>query len=266
MAAISSNGESVALTLVALGGMPMIAPGDDLAGAMLAALDASGQALRDGDILVLAQKIVSKAEGRIVRLADITPSPAALELAPRCAKDPRLVELILSETEAVMRVRPGVLIVRNRLGLVLANAGIDQSNVDQGAGETALLLPLDPDGTCRALRAELRARTGADVAILIIDSLGRAWRMGTTGTAIGVAGIAGLLDLRGAPDLHGRKLETSELGLADEIAAAASLAMGQGNEGRPVVLIRGLVPGATNPRRNGSAAELIRPAHLDLFP
>lgn len=262
MAAAFPTGESVALTLIALGGVQMISPGDDLAGAVLAAFAASGQALRDGDIVVLAQKIVSKAEGRIVRLANVRPSPAAIELARQCAKDPRLVELILSETEQVMRVRPGVLIVRNRLGLVLANAGIDQSNVDQGDGEMALLLPLDPDGTCRDLRAELYARTGVDVAVLIIDSLGRAWRMGTTGTAIGVAGIAGLLDLRGAPDLHGRKLETSELGLADEIAAAASLAMGQGNEGRPVVLIRGFTPA----RRDGSAAELIRPANLDLFP
>jgi coenzyme F420-0:L-glutamate ligase/coenzyme F420-1:gamma-L-glutamate ligase len=211
---------------------------------------------------VLAQKIVSKAEGRSVPLADVTPSAAALELAPQCDKDPRLVELILSEAQAVMRVRKGVLIVRHRLGLVLANAGIDQSNVDQSGGPVALLLPIDPDASAAALRAVLSAQTGVDIAVLIIDSLGRAWRTGTTGVAIGVSGIAGLLDLRGAPDIHGRRLETSELGLADELAAAASLAMGQANEGRPIVLIRGVTQG----RREGSAAELIRPAAIDLFP
>jgi len=257
---------SASLTLVAIGGMPMIAPGDDLAALTIDAIAASGQALADGDVVVLAQKIVSKAEGRLVRLSDVAPSPEAIELAPRCAKDPRLVHLILSEAREVMRVRPGVLIVRHRLGLVLANAGIDQSNVDQADGGTALLLPVDPDGSSAKLRGELHARTGRDVAVLIIDSLGRAWRTGTTGTAIGVAGIAGLLDLRGMPDLHGRKLETSELGLADEIAAAASLAMGQGDEGRPVVIVRGLTAALPHARRDGSAAELIRPAHMDLFP
>ncbi|WP_336962671.1 coenzyme F420-0:L-glutamate ligase [Sphingobium aquiterrae] len=251
-----------AITLVALGGVPMIAPGDDLASAILEALAHSGEALRDGDIVVLAQKIVSKAEGRAVPLASVTPSAEALELAPRCDKDPRLVHLILSEAQSVMRVRRGVLIVRHRLGLVLANAGIDQSNVDQGEGPVALLLPVDPDASCAHIRAALRARTGVDVAILIIDSLGRAWRIGTSGIAIGVSGMAGLLDLRGAPDLHGRRLETSELGLADEVAAAASLAMGQADEGRPVVLVRGVTQG----RREGSAAELIRDPAMDLFP
>jgi coenzyme F420-0:L-glutamate ligase/coenzyme F420-1:gamma-L-glutamate ligase len=190
------------------------------------------------------------------------PSPRAIELAPQCAKDPRLVELILSEASEVMRVRPGVLIVRHRLGLVLANAGIDQSNIDHGAGPHALLLPVDPDESCRRIRAGLRDQTGADVAVLIIDSLGRAWRQGTTGTAIGVSGMTALLDLRGKPDLYERKLETSELGLADEVAAAASLMMGQANEGTPVVLVRGL----RYPRAEGSAADLVRPRHMDLFP
>jgi coenzyme F420-0:L-glutamate ligase/coenzyme F420-1:gamma-L-glutamate ligase len=254
--------QAAKLSLVALGGVPMIAPGDDLAESLMAALDVSSERLRDGDVLVLAQKIVSKSEGRAVRLADVTPSPAAIDLAAQCDKDPRLVELILSEASAVMRVRKGVLIVRHRLGLVLANAGIDQSNVDQEGGPVALLLPVDPDASAARLRTALRARAGADVAVLIIDSLGRAWRNGTTGTAIGVSGMAGLLDLRGKPDLHGRPLETSELGLADEIAAAASLAMGQADEGRPAVLVRGL----PHPRREGSAAELVRPAQLDLFP
>ncbi|MBK5263724.1 MAG: coenzyme F420-0:L-glutamate ligase [Alphaproteobacteria bacterium] len=254
--------QSAALSLVALGGVPMVVPGANLADTVINALVASTETLRDGDIVVLAQKIVSKAEGRAVPLADITPSPAALDLASQCDKDPRLVELILSESQAVMRVRPGVLIVRHRLGLVLANAGIDQSNIDQSGGPVALLLPRDPDESCLQLRAALHERTGIDAAVLIIDSFGRAWRNGTTGTAIGVSGMAGLLDLRGAPDLHGRRLETSELGLADEVAAAASLIMGQGNEGRPIVLVRGL----SHDRRDGSAGELIRAPQLDLFP
>jgi coenzyme F420-0:L-glutamate ligase/coenzyme F420-1:gamma-L-glutamate ligase len=242
--------------------VPLVAVGDDLATIILHALEQNGLALQDRDILVLAQKIVSKAEGRSVPLASVTPSAAALELAPQCDKDPRLVELILSETQTVMRVRKGVLIVRHRLGLVLANAGIDQSNVDQTQGPVALLLPVDPDASCARLRTALRAHSGADVAVIINDSLGRAWRMGTSGIAIGVSGIAGLVDLRGAPDLHGRRLETSELGLADEIAAAASLAMGQADEGCPVILVRGVTQG----RREGTAAELIRAPAMDLFP
>lgn len=250
------------LSIVALGGVPLVAPGDDLAGAVLAAFARSGEAPRAGDVIVLAQKIVSKAEGRAVPLATVTPGPEALELAPRCDKDPRLVELILAEASEVMRVRRGVLIVRHRLGLVLANAGIDQSNIDQAGGPVALLLPADPDASAARIRADIRARSGIDLAVVIIDSLGRAWRNGTCGIAIGASGIAGLLDLRGAPDLHGRKLETSELGLADEIAAAASLAMGQADEGRPIVLMRGVHHG----RREGNAAELVRPKALDLFP
>lgn len=249
------------LDIIALGGVPMVAPGDDLSQVIVDALAASGEQLRNGDVLVLAQKIVSKAEGRIISLSSITPSARAFELGARCDKDPRLVELILSEAKEVMRVRKGVLIVRHRLGLVLANGGIDQSNIDQQGEPLALLLPEDPDGSCSRIRAHLRARTGVDVPVVMIDSLGRAWRSGTTGTAIGVSGMAALLDLRGAPDLHGRPLQTSELGLADEVAAAASLAMGQADEGRPVVLMRGL----SYPRREGRAAELVRPLELDLF-
>ena len=251
-----------AFSVTAFGGVPLVTPGVDLAAIIIEAVAASGQALGDGDVIVLAQKIVSKAEGRSVALAGIEPSPRALELAPQCAKDPRLVELILGEASEVMRVRPGVIIVRHRLGLVLANAGIDQSNIAHEGGPHALLLPLDPDATCEAIRVALHERTGARVAVLIIDSLGRAWRQGTTGTAIGVSGMAALLDLRGRADLYDRKLETSELGLADEVAAAASLAMGQANEGTPIVLIRGL----KLPDAEGKAADLIRPRHMDLFP
>lgn len=195
-------------------------------------------------------------------LASVTPSPRAIGMAAKCDKDPRLVELILSEADQIMRLRKGVIIVRHRLGLVLANAGIDQSNVDHADGPAALLLPLDPDATCRRLREAIAQRTGKVVGVVIIDSLGRAWRNGTAGTAIGVAGMPALLDLRGHADLYGRTLETSELGLADEIAAAASLVMGQAAEGTPVVLVRGLAL----PAAPGSAADLIRRPALDLFP
>lgn len=250
------------VTLVPLSGIPLISADDDLAAVLCNALESSDTALVDGDVLVLAQKIVSKAEGRLFALANITPSPRAIELGAECDKDPRLVELILAEADEVMRVRKGVLIVRHRLGLVLANAGIDQSNVDHAGGPVALLLPLDPDGTCQRLRAAIAERTGRWIAVLIIDSLGRAWRNGTLGTAIGAAGLPALLDLRGRPDLYGRTLETSELGLADEIAAAASLVMGQAAEGTPAVLVRGLAL----PDTSGSAADLVRPRAMDLFP
>ncbi len=253
--------QPASLTLFALGGVPMIEAGADLAAVIIAALDGAGQQLADGDVIVLAQKIVSKAEGRLIDLASVEASQQASDIAGKVDKDPRLVELILSEAQEVMRVRPGVLIVRHRLGLVLANAGIDQSNIDHHGRTLALLLPIDPDASARAIRSAIADRTGADVAVLIIDSLGRAWRTGTTGTAIGVAGMPGLVDLRGREDLHGRRLETSELGLADELAAAASLVMGQADEGRPIVLVRGV----TYDRRDGSAAELIRPRHMDLF-
>ncbi len=251
-----------ALTLYPLSGVPAVRPGDDLAGLVLAALDTSGLALQDDDVVVLAQKIVSKAEGRLVALRSVEPTARAGEIAAAAGKDPRLVQLILDESEEILRVRPGVVIAAHRLGFVAANAGIDQSNLGPEAGEErVLLLPRDPDGTCRRLRAALGAATGADIAVVIIDSIGRAWRNGTVGTAIGVSGMAGLLDLRQRPDLFGRPLRTSELGLADELAAAASLVMGQAAEGRPIVLARGLPPG----RRDGSAAELVRARELDLF-
>ncbi|WBX82800.1 coenzyme F420-0:L-glutamate ligase [Sphingosinicella microcystinivorans] len=250
------TGSGATITVFAPDGVPQVAAGDDLATLVLAA-----HTPEDGDIVVLAQKIVSKAEGRLVPLDTVTPSPRAVELAAQCDKDPRLVELVLSETDTVMRVRKGVLIVRHRLGIVLANAGIDQSNIDHSR-PAALLLPRDPDASAAVLRDALRAASGADVAVLIIDSLGRAWRNGTTGTAIGAAGLPALLDLRGTPDIYGRRLETSELGLADEIAAAASLAMGQAGEGRPLAIVRGV----SYARREGNAAELVRPRALDLFP
>lgn len=255
------TGRSAALSLLALGGVPMVEQGADLAELILLALDRAGLRLDDGDIVAIAQKVVSKAEGRLIDLDTVTPSSRARELAITADKDPRLIELILAESQDVLRIRKGAIIVRHNLGLVLANAGIDQSNVDHDGRTLALLLPADPDASAERIREILRARSGADVAVVIIDSLGRAWRTGTIGTAIGVAGMPGMIDLRGHPDLHGRKLETSELGFADEVAAAASLVMGQADEGRPVVLVRGV----GYDRREGKAAELIRPKHMDLF-
>jgi coenzyme F420-0:L-glutamate ligase/coenzyme F420-1:gamma-L-glutamate ligase len=248
------------LTVTAPEGMRLIRAGDALAPAILDAVAMAGEAIRDGDVIVVAQKIVSKAEGRQVPLAGVEPGPMAIELAARMARDPRVVELILGESAEVLRPGPGAIVVEHRLGMVLANAGIDQSNIDHEI-PSALLLPLDPDASAARLRHELMTATGVELAVLIIDSIGRAWRQGTIGTAIGVAGIAGLLDLRRRPDLYGRPLQSSELGLADEIAAAASLMMGQADEGRPVALVRG-VP---YPRRDGNARELLRPREMDMF-
>ncbi|ABD09094.1 coenzyme F420-0 gamma-glutamyl ligase [Rhodopseudomonas palustris HaA2] len=246
-----------ALEIFALEGVPLVEPGDDLAGLILASLADCGRHLQDHDIVVIAQKVVSKAEGRGVDLAAVTPSPRAVEIAAQAHKDPRIVELILAESSEVLRVRPGVIIVEHRLGLVLANAGIDRSNVE---GETALLLPLDPDGSAQQIREQLIAGTGATVGVMIIDSIGRAWRNGTIGTTIGASGIATMRDLRGQPDLFGRKLETTEVGAADEVAAAASLLMGQAAEATPVVVVRGVDLAGI-----GTARDLLRPKHMDLF-
>jgi len=251
------------LELIALENIGRIRPGDDLAAAALASCRAMGLSLREGDLLAFAQKVVSKSEGRFAVLEEIEPSARARELAAKCLKDPRYVELVLRESREVVRAVPNVLIVLDRRGLTLANAGVDQSNVepDERGRERALLLPEDPDASAARLRGRLRELAGTDVGVIVNDSLGRAWRQGTVGIAIGVAGLPGLLDLRGEPDLAGRTLQVTEVGMADELAAAASALMGQGAEGRPIVLIRG-VPW---PRREGSAAELLRPRDKDLF-
>ena len=237
--------------------------GDDLARLVQEGLKATGETLRDGDVLVLAQKIVSKAEGRLVRLDDVTASARAHELGQQADKDPRLVELILQEAAEVVRVRPGVIVVQHRLGFVLANAGIDRSNVEPepDEAERVLLLPRDPDGSAQRLREALKAATGADVAVIVNDSLGRAWRNGTVGTALGASGLPALADLRGQPDWFQRALQSSELGFADEIASAASLLMGQADAGRPIVLVRGL----RFARRTGTGSELIRRREMDMF-
>jgi coenzyme F420-0:L-glutamate ligase/coenzyme F420-1:gamma-L-glutamate ligase len=258
---MASDANAGALTLIPLRAVPLVRAGDDLANIVVQALAETGVSLQPCDVLILAQKIVSKAEGRSIDLNTVTPSPRAIELAKAADKDPRVVELILAESTEVLRHRPGAIIVAHRLGFVLANAGIDQSNVGADGEERALLLPADPDRSCRQLRERLRERTGIDVAVLIIDSFGRAWRNGTVGTAIGVSGFPALADLRGQPDLFGRPLQVTEVGLADELAAAASLLMGQAAEGVPIVLARG-VP---YERREASVQELIRPKAQDLF-
>ncbi len=251
------------LEIVALEGVPDVSEGDDLCGIVLDAYDASGLAPEAGDILVVAQKIVSKAEGRLVDLATVSPSPRAEKLARETEKDARVIELILSEAEEVVRTRPGLIVVRHRLGYVLANAGIDASNVEAGDEESVLLLPENPDGSAASLRAEIARRGGLAPApgVIVSDSLGRAWRIGTIGTALGTAGVTALADLRGNPDMFGRPLMVSEVGLADQIASAAAIVMGEANERRPIALVRGLAAASEGAR----AADLIRPREFDLF-
>lgn len=236
-------------------------PGDDVARLLLDALDRAGLAPLDGDVLAVAQKIVSKAEGRSVDLADVTPSPRAVELAAQVGKDPRLIELVLRESEEVSRLRPGVIITRHRLGFTSANAGIDRSNVGPDGEERVLLLPLDPDASARRIRETIRAERGAAVGIVITDSHGRPFRLGTVGVAIGVAGLPALWDRRGEPDRYGYRLQHTDVGVADEIAAAAGLLMGQAAEGQPAVLIRGL----SLPPIDGRATDLVRPKDMDLY-
>lgn len=242
----------------------MVRPGDDLAALIADGYEQAGERLAAGDVLVVAQKIVSKSEGRYAALAAVEPGEKARELAARTGKDPRLVELILGESRRVVRHRPNVIIVEHRLGFVMANAGIDSSNVEPAEGEggaRVLLLPVDPDGSARRLRAGLRDRLGADCAVIVNDSVGRAWRIGTVGLALGAAGLPSLLDLRGRDDLFGRPLEVTQVGLADELAAAASLLQGEADEGMPVVVVRGLSP--AGPGSVGAA--LIRDQADDLF-
>lgn len=254
------------IELHAVPDLPRVRPGDDLVALTLAGLEAAAIGVRDGDVLVFAQKVVSKAEGRIVDLATVKPSPRALEVASIVCKDARLVELILSESTRIVRQQANVLIVEHRLGFVMANAGVDQSNVDDGThGEFALLLPADPDASAARLRAELKQRAGVDVGVLINDSFGRPWRRGAVGVAIGSAGLVALRDLRGQPDLFGRTLRVTEVGLADEMASAASMLMGQADEGLPVVLLRGLARDLVRHTPHSPAATLVRAAHEDLF-
>jgi len=250
------------LHLRALPGFPQVTDGADLASLTVEALRRAALQLLPDDVLVFAQKIVSKSEGRRIELAEVTPGAAALELAQTVQKDPRLVELVLRESRRVVRAAKDVLIVEHRLGLIMANAGIDQSNVFNPAdGEFALLLPEDPDASAARLRKRLGELTGREPGILISDSFGRPWRIGTAGVAIGCAGFPATLDLRGQEDMFGRPLRITVVGHADEVASAASVVMGQANEGRPVVLVRGLTLRAPSQ----PAAALIRPQQQDLF-
>lgn len=250
------------IQLLAVAGIPEVRPGDDLVLLILDALSSCGLQCQDGDVLAITHKIVSKAEGRLVNLDTVTPGRRACDLAEQTGKDPRLLELILQESTAISRARPGLVIVKHRLGFTCANAGIDRSNVAQEeTGETVVLLPKDPDASAARLREAIRSQTGQEVGVVIADSHGRPFRLGTLGVAIGVAGVPALWDRRGEPDRHGFELQHTDVGRADEIAAAAGLLMGQAAEGIPVVLIRGL----QLPAVEGPASELVRPDEQDLY-
>jgi len=250
------------LSLMAPATLPEVPVGCDLAGLVIDACIASAWTITDGDCFVFAQKIVSKAEGRYVCLDEVKPGPKAIELAIATAKDARLVELILAESRRVVRALPGLLITEHRLGHILANAGIDQSNVpDDNGRERALLLPQDPDQSASGIARDLLTRTGCRVGVLINDSFGRPWRQGVCGTAIGVYGLPALVDKRGTVDREGRIMQATLIAVADEVAAAASILMGQADEGRPLVCIRGLHTDWTQ----AGMQTIHRPAQTDLF-
>jgi coenzyme F420-0:L-glutamate ligase/coenzyme F420-1:gamma-L-glutamate ligase len=267
------------LTLTPLPGIPLIHPGNNLADTILTALRTMLIALEDGDILVLTSKIISKAEGRFVDLGTVSVSEQAVELASRAGKDPRFVELILRESGAVLRVRPGTIIVEHKLGFVCASAGIDQSNVSPPSSndlsrsksvtqvastkpeEWVLLLPENPDGSAAEIRTRIESASGKRIGVMVIDSHGRAWRLGVVGTCIGLSGLPGIVDKRGDPDLFGYRLQITIIAAADELAAAASLVMGQADEGTPAVHVRGF----PYPLREGSLGELLRPREQDMF-
>jgi coenzyme F420-0:L-glutamate ligase/coenzyme F420-1:gamma-L-glutamate ligase len=252
------------LTFSPLPAIPLIHPGNNLAELLMTSMQTARISVEDGDILVVAQKIVSKAEGRMVNLASIKPSKDALELALRCEKDPRLVEMILRESKEVLRIRPGTIIVEHKLGFICANAGIDHSNVrgeDGNPEDWVLLLPEDPDRSALEIRRKIKVTTSMRIGILIIDSHGRAWRLGTIGTAIGISGLPGVVDQRGWQDLFGYRLKITFVAAADELAAAASLVMGEAAEGIPAVHVRGF----PYPLRECSLKELLRSKENDLF-
>jgi coenzyme F420-0:L-glutamate ligase/coenzyme F420-1:gamma-L-glutamate ligase len=246
-----------ALQVIGIEGMPEVRPGDDLVALLLDALSAQGLALQQGDILVLTQKVVSKAEGRVVALAEVEPSAFAHTVARAMGKDPRLIEVILRQARRIVRMDRQVLLVETPQGLVCANAGVDRSNVGEGR---AVLLPQDPDASARAIRREIKRRAGVDVAVLITDTFGRPWREGLTEVAIGVAGLAPLKDYRGQRDRFGVPLQATVVAVADELACAAGLVM-EKLAGIPAALIRGY---AYEPQE-GAASALVRPAERDLF-
>jgi coenzyme F420-0:L-glutamate ligase/coenzyme F420-1:gamma-L-glutamate ligase len=267
-----SNPSSV--QLIAVPGIPEVRQGDKISSILLNCFQQSGTALEDGDIIAIAHKVVSKAEGRLANLDEVIPGERAKEIAAITQKDPRLVELILSESDEISRVRKGALIVRHRLGFTSANAGIDRSNVPQdpspspseeepksSAGEWVVLLPVDPDRSAARIAEEIFDETGVKIGIVIVDSHGRPFRLGTVGVAIGVYGVPALWDRRGETDRYGYLLQHTEVGTADEIAAAASLLMGQADEGQPAVLLRGV----NLPKISGKAEDLVRSKDMDLY-
>lgn len=254
----------MALTLTPVMGIPLIQPGDDVSNIFIEALEKSKIQLENGNILVVAQKIISKAEKRLVNLTTVHPSDAAIELAKKTGKDPRFLELVLKESKKILRTRIGTIVVEHNNGFICANAGIDHSNVNGSWGEPGdwyLLLPEDADRSARNIKVSIDKHFNINLGVLIIDSHGRAWRNGTIGCAIGLAGLPGVVDLRGKPDLFGFHLQISQVAAADELASAASLVMGQASEGVPLVHVSGF----PYPLREGTLSELIRPEELDLF-
>ncbi len=251
------------LTLTPLLNFPLIRQDDNLADILVKSLQETQIELHDNDIIVLAQKIVSKSEGRMVNLATVTPSQHAIELAQKADKDPRVMELMLQESNEVLRIRIGTIIVEHKLGFVCANAGIDHSNVMSGGNteDYVLLLPEDPDRSARNIREKIKQTTGKTIGVMIIDSHGRAWRNGTVGICIGLSGLPAIVDERGWKDLFGYALKITIVGVADELAAAASLVMGQAAEGIPAVHVRGF----PYPLGEGSLKDLIRPKEQDMF-
>ena len=250
----------MSLTLTPLQNIPLIRQDDNLADILVKSLQVTNLELRNDDILVLAQKIVSKSEGRMVNLATITPSQRAIDLAQKAEKDPRVMELMLQESSEVLRIRVGTIIVEHKLGFVCANAGIDHSNVIEGENHV-LLLPEDPDRSARNLREKIKQITGKEIGVMIIDSHGRAWRNGTVGICMGLSGLPAIIDERGWKDLFGYTLRVTVVGVADELAAAASLVMGQASEGIPAEHVRGF----PYPLGEGSLKDLIRPKEQDMF-
>lgn len=250
------------LVLTTLPNIPLVTSGDDITRIILNGLRDAAIELQDNDVIAIASKIISKAEGRAARLSQVVPSEIAEELAEKTAKDPREIELMLQESFAIVRARPGLVVTRHRLGFVSANAGIDHSNVQEGADDYVLLLPRDPDASAQNIRDQILAETGREVAVIIADSHGRPHRLGTIGIAIGSAGLPALEDWRGRQDLFGYELKYTDIGLADMLASSAMLLFGQAREGTPVVHVRG----ATWHGVNGTARDLVRPQEMDLFP
>ena len=251
-----------ALTVIPIHDLPMVQPGDDLVAIVTAAMDKADLTFEEDDVLVLAQKIISKSEGRFASLNDMEPSAQAIEIAKETGKEPDFVEMVLSQSNDVVRTGPNVLIVEAFTGIVMANAGIDRSNIERGHGDDiALLLPLDSDVSARKLRDEFNAQSGKTIAVVIADSVGRAWRYGTSAMAIGCAGLEPLDDQRGDVDMFGHTLEVTEIALADQVSSAANLVMGEATEGIPAAIVRGL----SFPRSDRPSSVLIRKKEEDLF-